>query len=107
MHSEVTSDLQDFNDEMAAKLQTPVFPTFGMYPVIGAKAYMLSHTHRKSVGALQIINKALTHTLHFSDVAPVNYFPRNTTSTANQFQWVFDTQSAGWKVRHGTYTTPY
>lgn len=31
------------------------------------------------------------------DIAPVNFFPRNTTSNAGDFQWVFDTQSAGWE----------
>ena len=32
-----------------------------------------------------------------SDVAPVNSFPRNTTSGASS-QWVFDTQGADWSV---------
>jgi len=32
-----------------------------------------------------------------SDVAPVNSFPRNTTSDASS-QWVFDTQGADWSV---------
>ncbi|KAJ7253566.1 sphingomyelin phosphodiesterase [Mycena rebaudengoi] len=31
------------------------------------------------------------------DSAPVNSFARSTTATANNSQWVFDTQSAGWK----------
>ncbi|KAF8524294.1 hypothetical protein BU17DRAFT_23931, partial [Hysterangium stoloniferum] len=32
------------------------------------------------------------------DSAPVNGFPRNDTTTSLDAQWVFDTQSAGWKV---------
>lgn len=34
-----------------------------------------------------------------SDSTPVNSFPRNTTDTTLDVQWVFDTQSAGWEVR--------
>lgn len=33
-----------------------------------------------------------------SDSSPVNSFPRNTTDTTLDVQWVFDTQSAGWEV---------
>jgi hypothetical protein len=33
-----------------------------------------------------------------SDSAPVNSYPRNTTSTSFSSQWVFDVQSSGWAV---------
>lgn len=33
----------------------------------------------------------------YSEVAPLNDFPRNTT-TKGSVQWVFDTQAAGWQV---------
>ncbi|KAJ3783471.1 sphingomyelin phosphodiesterase [Lentinula aff. detonsa] len=36
------------------------------------------------------------HSPH-SDSTPVNSFPRNTTDTTLDVQWVFDTQSAGWE----------
>lgn len=38
------------------------------------------------------------------DTAPVNSFPRNTTSGASS-QWVFDTQAAGWSTWLGTSAT--
>ncbi|KAJ7500301.1 sphingomyelin phosphodiesterase [Mycena galericulata] len=59
---EVTSDLEAFNAEMAAKLTAPIFPSIGNH-----------------------------------DSAPVNSFARTTSHTANNSQWVFDTQSAGWE----------
>ena len=37
-------------------------------------------------------------TLGNHDVAPTNFFPRNTSITPNLQQWVFDTQSQGWEV---------
>ncbi|KIM91286.1 hypothetical protein PILCRDRAFT_507 [Piloderma croceum F 1598] len=63
--SEVTNDLQDFNSEMAAKLQAPVFPSLGNH-----------------------------------DVAPVNFFPRNTTSNASDFQWRWIGSEAASQVDH-------
>ncbi|KAJ7675218.1 sphingomyelin phosphodiesterase [Mycena rosella] len=33
----------------------------------------------------------------FSDTSPVNLFARSTSNTANNSQWVFDIQSAGWE----------
>lgn len=48
MHSGVTSDLQKFNNELAAKLQAPVFPSFGNYSKICAEGYMLSHAQEIS-----------------------------------------------------------
>lgn len=33
-----------------------------------------------------------------SDTSPVNAFARSTSHTANNSQWVFDIQSAGWEV---------
>ncbi|KAJ7115438.1 sphingomyelin phosphodiesterase [Mycena epipterygia] len=60
--AEVTTDLRDFNAEMAAKLSAPIFPSLGNH-----------------------------------DSAPVNAFARTTSNTANNSQWVFDTQSAGWE----------
>ncbi|KJA25536.1 hypothetical protein HYPSUDRAFT_405070 [Hypholoma sublateritium FD-334 SS-4] len=62
----VTADLKQFNEEMAAYVNSPV------YPVIGHEA------------------------------APINSFPRNTTSTSTTAQWVFDTQSQGWSQWIGT-----
>ncbi|KAF8879658.1 sphingomyelin phosphodiesterase [Gymnopilus junonius] len=58
--TENTSDMDQFNNELATLLNSPVYPAIGNH-----------------------------------EVAPVNAFPRNTTSVGNA-QWVFDTQSAGW-----------
>ncbi|KAF9530188.1 sphingomyelin phosphodiesterase [Crepidotus variabilis] len=55
--NEVTSDLQQFNKELATLLNSPVYPAI---------------------------------------VAPINAFPRNTSTDAPSAQWVFDTQAAGW-----------
>ncbi|KAJ7218481.1 sphingomyelin phosphodiesterase [Mycena pura] len=60
--AEVTTELRDFNAEMAANLTAPVFPSLGNH-----------------------------------DSAPVNAFARTTSHTANNSQFVFDTQSAGWE----------
>ncbi|KAF8888535.1 Metallo-dependent phosphatase-like protein [Infundibulicybe gibba] len=59
---EVTTDLMDFNAQLAAKLTVPIFPALGNH-----------------------------------DSAPVNAFARSTTATANNSQFVFDTQSQGWE----------
>lgn len=48
MRSGVTNDLQDFNNEMAAKLQATVFPSFGGYSVIFTAGNMLSETQATS-----------------------------------------------------------
>ncbi|KAF9479793.1 sphingomyelin phosphodiesterase [Pholiota conissans] len=60
--TEVTSDLQTFNAEMAKFVNSPVFPA----------------------------------------IAPINAFPRNTSSGAPSSQWVFDIQSQGWNQWVGT-----
>ncbi|KAF8195992.1 Metallo-dependent phosphatase-like protein [Pholiota molesta] len=65
--TEVTSDLQTFNREMAQFVNSPVFPAIGNH-----------------------------------EVAPINSFPRNTSSGAQNSQWVFDTQSQGWTQWVGT-----
>jgi hypothetical protein len=48
MRSGVTSDLQKFNNELAEKLQAPIFPSFGNYFEICAEGYMLSHAQEIS-----------------------------------------------------------
>lgn len=101
MLSEVTTDLQDFNNQMAAKLQAPVFPTFGGYSCIFAED-SCSLKNRKPVSSFRPLTKFSLRT-RLSDNAPVNLFPR-TTSNANNYQWPFDTQSAGWEAR--TWTIP-
>ena len=97
VRSGVTSDLQDFTNEIAAKLQATEFPNFGGYSVIFTTGYMLSETQTTSKRS-QIVENMRTHHPEFSDIAPVNLFPRNTTSTASDYRWAFDTQSAGWEV---------
>ncbi|KIP02824.1 hypothetical protein PHLGIDRAFT_277143 [Phlebiopsis gigantea 11061_1 CR5-6] len=56
-------------------------------------------------GDLEAFNAQMASELHTAvypvvgnhDSAPVNSFPRNTTDTTIDSQWVFDTQSAGWE----------
>ena len=59
-----------------------------MYSIIGNQS-----VHVTVVSSIQ---KKSIH--EFSDTAPVNSFPRNTTSNASDFQWVFDNQSNNWEV---------
>jgi hypothetical protein len=48
MRGGVTSDLQKFNNELAAKLQAPISPSFGNYFEIRAEGYMLSYAQEIS-----------------------------------------------------------
>ncbi|KAF5389664.1 hypothetical protein D9757_004095 [Collybiopsis confluens] len=45
----------------------------------------------------KITNTPIFPSIGNHDSNPVNSFPRNTTDTTLDVQWVFDTQSAGWK----------
>ena len=65
--------------------------------MIFTTGHMLSETQTTSKRS-QIVENMRTHHPEFSDIAPVNLFPRNTTSTASDYRWAFDTQSAGWEV---------
>ncbi|KAF5357090.1 hypothetical protein D9756_006561 [Leucocoprinus leucothites] len=76
----VTAHLKQFNQEMQTLMGTPVFPVIGRYLFI-----LLTYN-------LTIAEFGLTGN---HEAAPVNSFPRNTTSGASS-QWVFDTQAAGW-----------
>ncbi|KAJ7895181.1 Metallo-dependent phosphatase-like protein [Mycena olivaceomarginata] len=67
--SGVSADLREFNAEMASKLSAPIFP-----PLVSAAFLLL-----------------------LGDTSPVNLFARSTSHTANNSQWVFDIQSAGWE----------
>ncbi|THH12668.1 hypothetical protein EW146_g7480 [Bondarzewia mesenterica] len=69
--SGVTSDLVEWNAQMFASLGTPFhISSDGVYE------FLLVGNHES---------------------APANSFPRNTTDTTIDSQWVFDTQSAGWE----------
>ena len=45
---------------------------------------------------LNYLSSPLTHVLINSEGAPVNSFPRSTTSTKYTAQWIFDTLADSW-----------
>ncbi|KAJ8082854.1 hypothetical protein PM082_008711 [Marasmius tenuissimus] len=79
---EVTNDIEAFNEQMGNSLSAPVYPAVG-------------NQYDSPFLRVAPLNLRL---LNFSESAPVNSFPRNTTKDrAQDQQYVFDTTSAGWE----------
>ncbi|EIN09661.1 sphingomyelin phosphodiesterase [Punctularia strigosozonata HHB-11173 SS5] len=65
--------------------------------VVEGEVWLVNQT--EVTGDLEAFNAEMASKLGapvFGAIAPVNSFPRNTTTTTIDSQWVFDTQSAGW-----------
>jgi hypothetical protein len=96
-----------FNADLSSQLNISVYGAIGAFspifpsPFISddyvftlGNQYVFKGFHTSDVTYFPLIFVSFT----YSEAAPVNSFPRNTTHTNFTAQWVFDTQSADWTV---------